>query len=292
MGIKKSIRKLFKVREYETFRDAADRYRTRISKVFFRRKYSGEELKAALERAGLCRGDTVLVHAAWRNFYNFSGTPEEAVGILWSIVGETGTIMMPCYGNDRSFLDIRKTPSAAGVLSETFRTMEGVKRSHCTHFTVAVKGRNEDLLISEHGKSTYGFDRYSPCFKLAGVPDSKVLFLGLGKVPVKISIFHCAGALLSEEDPKLRQLLSRQYRSVLVDEFGIERQKDMVIRIPGHGNDEKVFRKIFGSIEKRRAVRISNLDIVAIDAKEALDRAVEYARSGIYCYKNMSGIQG
>ena len=292
MDIKKFLRIIFRVRKQETFRDAVDRYRSKACRLIYRKKYFRGELKEAIKKVGLCKGDTVLVHAAWRNFFNFSGNPDDVIEILWSIVGDTGTIMMPCYGSDRSYLDIRKTPSAAGVLSEVFRNMDGVRRSRCTHFTVAVKGINTDLLIGEHDKSIYGFDQYSPCFKLSGIPDAKVLFLGLGREPVKISIFHCAGAILADEDPKLKQLLSRHYTSVLVDENGEGHEKDMIIRMPGHGNNEKAFRKIFRSIGKRRAVKLSNLDIVGIDAKEALDRAVEYARSGVYCYKNMSGIKG
>ena len=292
MGIKKGIRKLFRVRERESFRDAVDRHRTKACRLFFHRKYTAEELKAAIEQSGVGRGDTVLVQASWRNFYNFTGTPEDAVNVLWSVVGGEGTIMMPCYGSDRTFLDIRKTPSAAGVLSETFRTMDGVRRSLCTHFTVAAKGPDTDRLIGECEKSRYGFDRYSPCYRLAEIPGAKTLFLGLGREPVKVSVFHCAGAILSEEDPKLRKLLSREYRAVLVDGDGNRHEKDMVIRTPGHGNNERVFRQIFRSVGSRRAVRLSNLDIVAADAREAVDRAVEFARKGIYCYKNMSGIKG
>ena len=292
MDIKKSIRKLFRVRKQETFRDAVDRYRTKAFRLVFRRKYSAEELKAAIEQAGVGRDDTVLVQASWRNFYNFRGTPEDAVSVLWSIVGSGGTIIMPCFGSDRTFMDIRETPSAAGVLSETFRTMDGVRRSLCTHFTVAAKGVNTDRLIGECEKSRYGFDRYSPCFRLAEIPGAKTLFLGLGREPVKISIFHCAGAILAEEDPKLRRLLSREYRAVLIDGDGVRHEKDMVIRTPGHGNNEKVFREIFRSVRNRRSVKLSNLDIVSMDAREAVDRAVEFARKGIYCYKNMSGIKG
>ena len=290
MGIKKWIRKLFKVRNRESFRDAVDRYRTKAGKLLFRKKYSCDELKTAIERAGLGEGDTVLVHASWRNFYNFTGTPEDVINILWSIVGNTGTIMMPCYGSDRSMLDIRGTPSAAGVLSETFRKTDGVQRSLCTHFTVAAKGKKAEQLIREHQKSSYGFDRHSPCFRLASVPKAKVLFLGLGKKPTKISIFHCAGAMLRDEDPKLQKLLSKHYQSVLIDEDGVEHKKDMVIRIPGHGNNEKVFREILSTLQSKKAEKLSNLNIVTIGAEEALNRAVEAARAGRYCYKNMNSL--
>lgn len=287
MNIKAIIRKVFKARDTESFKDTLDRHKTSIEKLIYKRKYSLDELSGSIKECGLSSGDTVLVHASWRKFYNLAGSPEDVINVIESIVGEEGTIIMPCYGHDRSFLDVNKTPSTAGVISETFRKMDGVRRSSCTHFSMAAKGANAEYLICDHGRSIYGFDTYSPCYKLTTIPNSKVLFLGLGSTPAKISIFHCAGGKLMTTDEKMRTLISKQYFARLIDENNIEHVKEMVIRQPGHGNNEKVFKKIFRSLRQKYSSRLCNLDIVVIDAKEAYEAALSFAEKGIYCYKNV-----
>lgn len=289
MSIRFFVRRLIRAREGETINDALDRNWTAIEKKIYRETFSENNFSDALCKCGIQKGDTVLVHGSWRKFYNFQGPPERIIKVLESLVGETGTLAMPCYGADRKYFDVQNTPSSAGVLSEIYRVQPGVKRSACTHFSVAAKGRLADKLIAEHHLSQYGFDEYSPCFKLAGIPDAKIVFLGLGREPTKISIFHCAGAVLRESDPKLKKLLSNQYESVLVQN-GIEEKKQMYIRQPGHGNNKKVFRQIFRSIKNKTYFKLSNLDIVVVDAKEAFSQSIEYAKAGKYCYKKMNSI--
>lgn len=284
--VRQIIRCLFKARDKESFSDTLDRHLTTIEKCFFTRKFETPALKDALLACGLGRGDTVFVQASWRKFYNYTGTPEDVIRLLESIVGENGTIAMPSYGSDRTRFDVQNTPSSAGVLSEVFRLQPGVRRSSCTHFSVAAKGRLTDDLIAEHELSRYGFDEHSPCFKLAGIMNAKIVFLGLGKEPTKISIFHCAGAALRETDSNLKSVLSKEYESVLVNS-GVEEKKKMYFRQPGHENKKSAFRKIFRSLKSMKYRKLSNLDIVVIDATEAYSQAVKYAKAGKYCYKNM-----
>ena len=287
MNLKMTIRKMLRSREHESIRDSMDRHKIGLQKLLFRQKYTAENLRDALIRIGIKQGDTVFIHASWRAFYNFKGEPQDVISILESLIGDSGTLAMPCYGNDRTFLDVNTTPSAAGYLSEVFRKLEGVIRSHCTHFSVAAKGQRAVFLTEEHELSKYGFDLHSPCYKLSQIPNAKILFLGLGAIPTKISIFHCAGAILYDTDPKIKALLSNHYKATLIDESGCEHENEMIIRIPGHGNDENVFRQIFKSIHNKKSIKVSNLDVVLIDANEALRAAVSYAKEGKYCYKNM-----
>ena len=121
MNPKGIIRKMFGARNNESFRDALDRHKTKIKKKIYRQKFSVEDLKQKIEDCGISDGDTVMVHSSWRNFFNFDGTPEDVISVLEDIVGKNGTIIMPCFGADRNQFDIKNSPSAAGVLSETFR---------------------------------------------------------------------------------------------------------------------------------------------------------------------------
>ncbi len=284
--IRKAVRTAIGARERENISDALIRKRIKVEKLFYRKKYSTAMLEAALRECGITDGDIVMVHCSWRSMYNYDSSPEDVIDMLEELVGESGTILMPSYGPDRNRFDVDQTPSSAGVLSEVFRRQPDVQRSACTHFSIAGTGRDADAILSDHINSRYGFDEHSPCFKLGEYPNGKVLFLGLGAEPTKISVFHCAGAKLRGSDEKLKKLLSREYESELILQ-GVSYIKKMYYRLPGHENDKASFKTIFRSLQEKGYVKLSNLDIVVINAQEAIRQAVVYAGKGIYCYKNM-----
>lgn len=283
------VRAMIGAKINENITDALERKKIGIEKLFYKNKYSTDMLKLALKACGISNGDIVMVHCAWRNMYNFNGRPEDVIQMLKELVGKSGTILMPSYGADRNQFDVDNTPSNAGVLSEVFRNQKDVLRSACTHFSVAGIGKDRDSILSDHIKSEYGFDKYSPCFKLGEYPTGKVLFLGLGAEPTKISIFHCAGAYLRNRDKRLNKLLSYEYESELILS-GISIKKKMYIRYPGHGNDNTVFKTIYRSLKNKKSIKLSNLDIVVINAHEAIQQAISYAKKGVYCYKNMNNL--
>lgn len=284
-NIRVFIRKLLRVRKYENINTAIDRYVINFLKVFNKKTFTREDLSRAIRECGIEKGDTIMVHASWRNFYNFLGLPEDVIVIIREIIGDEGTILMPSYGSNRLYFDVDNTPSSAGVISEIFRKEENIYRSACTHFSVAAQGPLAEQLTKDHLKSEYGFDNYSPYYKFSQLDNSKVLFMGLGPKPTKISLFHCAGYILKKTDPYLNDLLSYKYDSKLVIS-GQEYTKKMVIRKPGHSNNNKVFRRILSSIKNKKQTKVQNIDLVTIDAKEGLKRAIEFAENGIYCYKN------
>lgn len=287
--IRDTLRTVIGARETETVKDAFNRKTIQLSKGFYKKKYGAEQLKDAIEKCGINKGDIVLIHSAWRSFYNFSGRPEDVIEVIIEIVGKDGIILMPSYGNDKTFFDIDNTPSKAGVISEVFRKREDVRRSRCSHFSLAAWGIMVGEIINDHENSIYGFDEHSPCYKITQMKKAKVLFLGLGKRPAKVSIFHCAGWMSRFSDAKLKNLYTASYQSGLKYD-GKVHLRQMVDRLSGHGNDERVFRKILSSLQSLKKTRISNLDIVCINASDGFETAKEYISRGIYCYKNMNGL--
>ncbi|MBE6119180.1 MAG: AAC(3) family N-acetyltransferase [Erysipelotrichaceae bacterium] len=285
--IKRALRKLIFAKKNETIYDAIDRHKSHLEKFFYRKKYSAEDLKSVLIDCGLQSGDTVLIHCSYRRFYNFTGNPDDIINIIQDIIGRKGTVVMPCYGEDKYYFDVDNSVSKAGVLSEVFRNREGVIRSKCSHFSVAAWGKYSQELIKDHEKSIYGFDENSPLYKLYFVKNSKVVFLGMGANPTKNSILHTAFNFLNE-DKKIEKLISDPYESVLVSE-GIKQKKTMIKRVSGHPNRKKIFRKIL-NLSSPIKKKISNLDIVVVGARECVDNAVELGKKGVYCYKNMSKI--
>ncbi len=285
--LRAAIRAIIDAKENETIDDALRRIGIRFEKIFCKRKFSTFMLKTALTECGISKGDIVMVHCSWRNMYNYDGRPEDVIAMFKDLVGESGTLLMPCYGADLTRFDVDNTPSNAGVLSEVFRHQKNVRRSACPNFSVAGLGANCDRLLSEHVKSQYGFDEFSPVYKLGEYPNGKEVFLGLGSEPTKISVFHCAAVKLRNRDAKFNKLLSYEYESDLIFN-GVNKKKRMYTRCLGHKNNNMVFKSIFRSLKKKKSIKISNVDVVVINAQEAIEQAVLYAERGIYCYKRMN----
>jgi len=278
------LRVILGTRKNETIDNSINRKKVKIKKIFYKKPISIDDFRAALVRLGVTEGDNLMVHASWREFYNFEGTPENVIKIFENILGENGTLLMPSYGSDRTFFDVDNSPSNAGVLSEIFRLQKNTYRSACTHFSICASGKNSYELTNKHFYSEYGFDDNSPYYLFTNTDNSKVIFIGLGEKPTQISLFHCVGYMLKNKIPYFENLLSHRYISTLIKE-GNEYKKEMIIRKPGHKNNKKVFKKILKSIKNKKHIRLSNIDLVTVDAKEGLRAAIKFAENGVYCYK-------
>lgn len=283
------VRKTLGIREKESVKDGLKRKKVKISRLLYRKKYNKEDLAIALATVGIASGDNVMVHAAYREFYNFEGAPEDIIEILIELVGESGTVLMPCYGSDLYNFDVRNTPSAAGVLSEVFRRKEDAVRSECTNFSICAYGEKAEQFTKEHKYSVYGFDTHSPYYLFAQDSKSKVVMLGLGKRPVKNTIFHLVGWLYKDKLPIYRTLFGRRYISILVGYDGLAVKKNMLTRNVKIRNSSKKMKKVFSSIpEQNRAyVKISNLNIVRYDARAAVETSIAAAHSGITIYNGL-----
>ncbi|MGL5479556.1 MAG: AAC(3) family N-acetyltransferase [Clostridium sp.] len=278
------IRKILKVKECENIIDSIIKKKINIEKSLYKEKYCTDDLKNILERLGINEGDNLFIHSSWRQFYNFIGTPQDVINILKDLVGSSGTIIMPSYGKERSYFDVEKTPSNAGVLSEVFRKNKGVTRSSCTHFSVCSYGKKSEYIICDHFKSKYGFDNNSPCYKFINLDNSKVLLMGLGKKPTKISIFHCVGYLLKDENTYLNKVINKKYSSTLILN-NKKYEKKMITRDSIYKNNNIVFRKVIKNIKNKNHIKISNLDLVILDAKEGIKETINFAKHGRYIYK-------
>src|SRR5262245_54655264 len=100
--------------------------------------YGDDELRRALRRLGIAAGDSVLLHAAFDPRHGYRGSIEELTRVFLDCVGPKGTLLMvslPYRSSALDYLaqgkvfDVRRTPSAMGLISEFFRRREGVRRS-------------------------------------------------------------------------------------------------------------------------------------------------------------------
>jgi Aminoglycoside N3''-acetyltransferase len=116
-----------------------------------------QDLIDGIKGMGIIPGDTILVHSSLKSFGYVEGGVQTVIGALLKSVGEEGTIIVPTFTGKRSdskevppVFDVRYTPCRTGKIPETFRNMEGAKRSlHPTH-SVAAIGAKRDYIIEGH----------------------------------------------------------------------------------------------------------------------------------------------
>ncbi len=280
------IKYKLKIRSWEHFK--AKNYRN-FDKVFFKTFFKTSELKSHLEYIGIKKGDTILVHSSWDEFYNYEGSIHDFINCLIGVVGAEGTLVMPSYPLLRkttSIFDLRRTPTAAGLIAEEFRNYPGVLRSINLH-SVCALGPNADYLIADHQFSVTSWDEKSPYYRL-GELNAKILSFGMGTRFVG-TIMHVADSVLRTKLLYFDQFFQKN-RSVVFRLFD-----DKVITTTTIVSDDnfklffterrhsKIINKYYSRDHFKRT-RLSNLTINQYDAKYFINRTIELALKGIVVY--------
>jgi aminoglycoside N3'-acetyltransferase len=280
------IKKKYRIRSKDLL---IAKYRLKIGKILYKKKFNTGQLLDHLSKLGLRKGAVVLIHSSWDEFYNYTGTINDFIDGIINYIGKEGTLLMPAYPllrKPNSVFDICKTPTVASLIAEEFRNYPGVKRSVNIH-SVCALGPLSDYLINEHHLSVTSWDEKSPYYKLANV-NGIVLTFGLGKYFVGTTM-HCADSILREESPYFAQFFTKKitYKFRLQDD-SIYEQECLI------GSDD--FRYFFTDKSHNRFVssyfdktkykktRLSNLTINYYDADHVISRTIQYGRIGKTVY--------
>ena len=258
----------------------------RLGPLFYKKKYTPAEVVAAMERAGMKRGSTILIQSSWGEFYNCTGTPEELIKEILKSLGEEGTLCMACMpklGCDNIF-DVRNSPSKAGYLSECFRKYPGVKRSISLRHSVCGIGPNADFLLAEHHLGETPWDQKSPYFKLSQVGG---LVFGMGLGPYWLgTIAHCVESLLKDELSYYHDMWKEQKtRYFYIDYDGVKKsylnydmpESGRRIRYTGYFKSKRMIKKYLHNHYQQ----VGNLQISCFEAAEVIDVLVSLARKGV-----------
>jgi aminoglycoside 3-N-acetyltransferase len=145
------------------------------------------DIRNKLSGLGINSGDTIMLHSSLSKIGYVDGGAQTVINALRTIVGETGTIMMPAFPGVGFNYDYLKTspvfsldnsPSKMGVITETFRKLPGVKRSlHPTDSVVALGPQSEFLTDTHFGQLT-PYNLNSPFYKLCQL-NGKIILLGV-----------------------------------------------------------------------------------------------------------------
>lgn len=124
-------------------------------------KTKKKELKQQFQKLGITRGDHLLVHSSFSALGKIEGGPKTVIQVLKEIIGNEGTLVLPSFNWDyfkasEKIIDLANTPSKMGVISEIFRTMEGVRRTRNLFHPLCVYGHFQKALLKCDAYDTWG----------------------------------------------------------------------------------------------------------------------------------------
>lgn len=159
------------------------------------------KLVKQFKKAGIKKGDTLLVHSALTPIGYVEGGAETVAKALLEVLGKDGTLVAPafCFKHEIEedpIIDPVNDKSEMGAISEAIRNLEGAKRSIAFRHSFSAVGKNAELITNVDPYYSV-FDIDSSFGKLLGL-NAKVLLLG---VPwVNSTSHHFAEYLLNVKD--------------------------------------------------------------------------------------------
>jgi aminoglycoside N3'-acetyltransferase len=262
-------------------RGFARRQKLWISKKIYRRPVAIADLRQCLIDLGVTPGRTLWLQSSWNEFYNVPLRPSEMIELLGDLLGPHGTLAMPAFpidqNPDRVFL-VDRAPVYTGLLCEVFRRNPGTRRSIHLSSSVCAVGPNADYLLKDHHLTLMPWGSDSPFCRLAEL-DARMLGIGAGfnfMTPL-----HAAECLLFDEIPFFRRVFDGTVRYRWKTAGG-ETGEHEYMRRTGDIRPQRL-RRHFGP-DICIDARLSNLRILAADAKPFIERAVTLGRRGITMY--------
>lgn len=172
------------------------------------------DLAGRLATLGVAAGRPLLVHASWDGLRQVRAKPSAVVALLGELVGRDGTLLMPSHPaleahEGLPLYDVDRSPSTAGLLSETLRRTAGALRGPCPVAPVCALGADAEAFTgdfrAESAATAYG--RGSPYWRVAE-GGGQVLVLGVDLIR-SLTLMHVAFDLLADDNP-----IADYYRTV------------------------------------------------------------------------------
>ncbi len=262
-------------------RDFVRTRRLWLDKKIHRRPIAAGELRQQLIDLGVMRGRTVWVQSSWNEFYNVPMKPSEVIDLLRDLIGPEGTLAMPAFPIDQDaskLFMVDRAPVYTGLLCEVFRRVPGVQRSiHLTSSVCAI-GPNADFLIRDHHRTAMTWGKDSPFCRLMDV-DARLI--GLGATFNSTTPLHAVECLLYDDIPFFRKVFNGTIRYRWKRANGETGEHEFLNR----GGDVRPqrLRRHFGP-DICTDAKLSNLKMLAADAKPFIEHAVALGRKGITMY--------
>lgn len=256
------------------------------------RAYGPAELREALGRLGLVPGDTVMLHSAFDPRSGFKGSSAEVADAFLDALGADGHLLMVSlpyrsssleYLKDLRVFDVRRTPSAMGLVSEFFRRRPEVVRSlHPTH-PVLAHGPRALGFVAGHEDQVYPCGPGTPFARLAEA-GGKVVFYDVGIE--YLTFFHHLEHLVSPSLP-FPLYTAEVFEVPVIDAAGVSRT------VRTHAFSREVIRRrrfehLVSWLDERDLVgevHVGGSRLLVCDAREIVKLVEEKARAGEYFYE-------
>ena len=252
-----------------------------------------EEALAGIVRdeLGLREGDLAMVHSSV-DALGLGFPFVRLLPLLRRIVGAEGTLLFPAthlverperwFERDEVF-DVRRTPTAMGLLSEMARRQSDAARSlHPTHSVVAV-GPLAGELVATHHCDPYPCGQKSPYSQVA---ERGGLILGLGVDVDVLTSVHCVedmGRVAFPVDTHRERLYEGRVRS----EAGQEHTVSTLVAHPRiRWRSMRPFFKRHISDSVCHRLEVGGRSFYRADAAALLERMERLAERGVTMYRN------
>jgi aminoglycoside N3'-acetyltransferase len=266
---------------HDDVRGFVRKQRLSLAKKVYRRPVAISDLRQQLIDLGVARGRTLWVQSSWNEFYNVPLKPSEMILLLRDLLGADGTLAMPAFpidqNPDKLFL-VDRAPVYTGLLCEIFRRQSDVQRSIHLSSSVCAVGPHADYLVRDHHLTEMPWGKDSPFLRLAEL-DARVLGLGAGFE--YMTPLHAVECVLYNEVPFFHSVFDGTIRYRWKRANG-ETGEHEYMRRTGDIRPLKL-RRHFGS-DILTDAKLSNLKILAADAKPFIEHAVMLGRNGITMY--------
>jgi len=243
-----------------------------------------DEIKKFLLDSGVQDGSTIFVHSSWQSLDSGNFTATDLIQMLRHYVGENGTLAMPAFPEHQKankVFNVRRTPSAGGLLTEVFRRYPNVERSINLNHSICAIGKNAEYLISEHHLCETSWDKKSPYYKITQIENAWIIGLGVGHRLKIATSLHCVESLLRKSNPYFKKLFKDKICYKYIDKNKNE-GKHCFIKREGQIYTPKLAK--FFSKKELIEERISGVDIYAIRASTLVNKAIKLAQEGRTMY--------
>jgi aminoglycoside 3-N-acetyltransferase len=214
-----------------------NRFKAKIFWKISAKRLSEDDLIKDLSSSNILKpGHIVMVHSSLSKIGNVMGGPEAVCRAFQRVLTETGTFLMPSYHQPEPILrmikkgvlvDLRTAKSYMGKLTETFRTLPGVKRSSHPFSSVCAWGQYSNEMTSNHSRSPYICGPGSPFFELI---ERSGKYMGIGIDIRVVALYHVLEETWSEFPKEVHY--PERFRVRYIDALGELIERELIILDP------------------------------------------------------------
>lgn len=251
---------------------------------------SEEEFRKVLTNEfEISKGSIVFIHSSVDNL-NIKFDTLRLLEILLETVGKEGTLVFPCwhfsyraedYLKSGKIFDVKRSPSALGMLSEISRRYPGAKRSlHPTNSIVAI-GKHAATITGSHHTDIYPCGEKSPYYlamQMGGV------IAGIGVNANFMSFVHCPEDVLKNQFPIKTRLDNVFEAKVKKEDGSIQLIKTLAAHPQIKNNDINGFLKKHIKQSICRNITIKGNRFFIANPKELFDSIVELSKENKTIY--------